>query len=140
MGAKKRKGDSPRELKMKTVQELFNEVVESVRAAGIDFEIGKCNYSDGTSSFIELADNNIKIIKTKYCLDEYEGYVIRVRVVNRCNGTAENQSVRISVESVNGCCGHTEYSAKIYNRFSDKKAQKMIADTIQKYKEFTNQN
>ena len=121
---------------MKTVQELFNEVVESVKAAGIDFEIGKCNYSDGTSSFIELADNSIKIIKTKYCWDEYDGYAIRVSVVNRCNGTAENQSVRISVENVNGCCAHTEYSAKIYNRFSDKKVQKMITDTIQKYKEF----
>lgn len=119
---------------MKTIQELFNEIVESVKAAGIDFEIGKWNYSDGTSSFIQLADNNFKIIKTKDRWDEYEGYAIIVEVVDRHNGTSENKSVRISVESLKGCCGYREYSAKIYNRFSDKKAQKIIADTIQKYK------
>lgn len=63
----------------------------------------------------------------------YNGLAVVISEVHRHNGTAENQSVRVSILKMTGSCGSNVYSVKIYSRDSDKKIAAQLATVLAAY-------
>lgn len=125
---------------MKTLNELKQMVKERLlEQYEVVYTWATGDESFGTKDKFHIEEKEVyNQFSNKYQInEELWGYTIDCRTTYRNNGTNENTSVYLSISRWRAQNGSTIRQVKIYNRFSDKKINKMIDEIFEEYNNLT---